>query len=96
MALEYLRRSASQDNLIGMTFLGLMYRDGVGVRESLYLANYWFDKATALLTITGKDTFPETLAEFMWIQEGDEAINADFARASVEIGESHRLLPEEA
>ena len=95
MALEYLRRSASQDNLIGMTFLGLMYRDGVGVRESLYLANYWFDKATALLTITGKDTFPETLAEFMWIQEGDEAINADFARASVEIGESHRLFPEE-
>lgn len=94
-AADYIRRSAAQRNVVGMTFLGLMYRAGVGVPHSVYLANKVLLEAETLLPFSGCDTFPGAMQERVFLYDGPGAVRADFPDAAVKSGESRRFLPDE-
>ena len=75
-AADYLKRSAAQGNVIGMTFLGLAYWDGIGLPYSIQRAATLFREADERISLPADlvydYTFPGTMLEHICFY-GDES-----------------------
>lgn len=92
-AADYLKQSAAQGNVIGMTFLGLAYWDGIGLPYSMQRAATLFREADVKVSSPNDSVYDYTFPGTLWM---DIHFHGEESEAFVvENGENYRLFPEE-